>query len=185
MFELKLRQPTNPGASTGTFFKPAIQRMESSVTASASSAGCVPATGLPPTDCGAYAANSSWLPDAYVTNATCACTDTPDSPTANCVRKFLQDRLAATPADLKRDAYLAKKAKPITGEMIYNAFVQAYLTPRIYQDHEDAYSNCCCPCGPAPYWSWVGVTTVPIPACSIVGAAIRRFGSCHCTPGAW
>jgi hypothetical protein len=67
----------------------------------------------------------------------------------------------------------------------YQAFVQAFLTPRIYKDHVDAYRACCCKSGPAPYWSWIGVTTVPIPACNVVGAAIRLFGSCSGTPGKW
>lgn len=140
---------------------------------------CIPAPGIPNTNCSAYAANSWWLPLAYVNNATCACRTTPNSPTANCVRKFLQDRLAATPRLLKAAA-AAAKALPT-----YPAFVQTVLTPRIYRDHVDAYRSCCCPSGPAPYWSWVGVTTVPIQPCSLVGGSIRRFGSCHGTPGTW
>ncbi len=59
-------------------------------------ADCRPASGIPPTDCSLYAANEFWLPGAYVQNATCACQETPKSTTANCVRKFLQDRLRAT-----------------------------------------------------------------------------------------
>jgi hypothetical protein len=51
--------------------------------------------------CGAYARNDWWLPDAYVNNATCACQTTPDEPRANCVRKVLQARLAATPGSVK------------------------------------------------------------------------------------
>ncbi len=59
------------------------------------------------------------------------------------------------------------------------------VTPRIYADHVAAYAGCCCPSGPADYWAWVGVTTVPIPVCDLVGLTIRWFGSCHGTPGAW
>ena len=136
---------------------------------------CTPGPGIPPSQCAAYAANIWWLPSAYVNNATCACQQTPNVPTANCVRKFLQDRMVATPTWLKVLA-ASQKLNP--------AFVQAVLTPRIYQDHVDAYRQCCCPCGPAPYPAWIGVTTVPLP-CSAVGAAIRQFGSCHCTPGSW
>lgn len=148
---------------------------------------CTPAPGIPPTNCGAYAANAWWLPIAYVNNATCACTTTPDSPTANCVRKFLQDRLAATPGWLKTLA-VSQKPMDIPGGPTYpgyQAFVQTFLTSRIYQDHKDAYRTCCCPSGPAPYLSWIGVTTVPVPSCSLVGWTIRQFGSCHGTPGAW
>lgn len=141
---------------------------------------CTPAAGIPNTNCSAYAANRWWLPAAYVNNATCACRTTPNAPTANCVRQFLQNRLAATPRWFKLAA-AAAKAAPAT----YPAFVQATLTPRIYRDHVDAYRACCCPSGPAPYWSWIGVTTVPIQPCSLVGHAIRQFGPCHGVPGRW
>jgi uncharacterized protein DUF4157 len=139
--------------------------------------------GRPPSlgNCSAYAANSWWLPLVYVNNATCACLSTPNSRTANCVRAFLQNRLAATPTSFKIFAASQKALPPGA----YDAFVQSVLTPRIYQDHVDAYANCCCPSGPAPYLSWVGVTTVPIQPCSLVGASISYFGSCHGTPGTW
>lgn len=146
-----------------------------------SGAGCTPPKGIPNTDCSAYGANSWWLPPAYVNNATCACKATPNEPSADCVRKFLQDRLASTPTSLKTAATGAK----LVGGLAYEAFVQTALTPRIYQDHVDAYKSCCCPSGPAPYASWIGVTTVPIPSCSLIGHFINKYGSCHGTPGAW
>ena len=149
---------------------------------------CIPDTGFPPTQCSAYSINSWWLPFAYVNNATCACIATPDSPTANCVRKFLQDRLAATPLWLKTMAALRKpNDNPLLPETYrdYQVFVQAFLTPRIYRDHVDAYASCCCPFGPAPYPAWIGVTTAPIQPCSLVGLFIRYFGSCHGTRGVW
>lgn len=140
---------------------------------------CIPSIGISNADCSAYAKNAWWLPWVYVNNATCACRATPNTPTANCVRKVLQDRVAATPAWFKASAAAAKR---LPG---YPAFVQTVLTPRIYRDHVDAYRRCCCPSGPAPYWSWIGVTTVPIQPCGLVGTAIRYFGSCHGTPGTW
>jgi hypothetical protein len=155
---------------------------------------CNPATGPPPSlsNCTAYAENAWWLPPPYVVNATCACLATPDSPSANCVRQFLQDRLAATPTLVKITAAAALAAaggpapnpEPIV-DALYRTFVQNELTPRIYQDHVDAYRGCCCPFDPAPYPAWVGVTTVPIPVCDLVGLTIRYFGSCHGTPGSW
>lgn len=151
---------------------------------------CTPTlTGFPPSvgNCAAYAANSWWLPWAYVNNATCACTSTPDSPTANCVRAFLQRRLAAAPRAIKIAAAMQKSNDVPNAPQYaaYQAFVQTLLTPLIYRDHVDAYQQCCCPCGPAPYPAWIGVTTAPIQPCSLVGYFIRQFGSCHCTPGAW
>jgi len=150
---------------------------------------CTPSTpGIPPTlaNCSVYLANNWWLPMAYANNATCACLTTPNSQTANCVRKFLQERLAATPRWVKAAAAVQKplEMNPVTYPS-YQVFVQSVLTPRIYQDHVDAYRNCCCPSGPAPYLSWMGVTTVPIQPCSLVGDAIKHFGSCHGTPGRW
>lgn len=146
--------------------------------------GCTPSAGIPNTDCSAYAANSWWLPLAYVNNTTCACQTTPNVPTANCVRKFLQDRLAATPRWLKVMAFSQKPLDNPATYTQYQAFVQAFLTPRFYRDHVDAYRNCCCPSGPAPYPAWIGVSSVPLP-CAAVGWSIRQYGSCHGTPGRW
>ena len=148
--------------------------------------GCTPRPGLTPSagNCAAYAANAWWLPDAYVVNATCACLATPNSPSANCVRQTLQTRMAATPSALKLAAATAKSTAWLD-PAAYQIFVQTVLTPRIYADHVAAYAGCCCPSGPAPYPAWIGVTTVPIPVCDIVGLTIRWFGSCHGTPGAW
>jgi hypothetical protein len=146
---------------------------------------CTPAPGLTPSNCSAYLAHAWWLPLAYINNATCACQETPNEPTANCVRKFLQDRLAATPGWVKAMAAIQKPNENIPAMYpSYQAFVQAFLTPRIYADHVDAYAHCCCPSGPAPYPAWIGVTTVPMP-CAAVGWSIRQYGSCHGTPGAW
>jgi len=145
---------------------------------------CISAPGIPNTNCGAYTRNRSWLPSAYVNNATCACSHTPNSPTASCVRKFLQQRLAATPASVRT---IAKRIKYLDNPITYTSYqaaVQAFLTPRIYKDHVDAYRSCCCPSGPASYPAWIGVTSVPLP-CDAVGASIRYFGSCHGTPGRW
>jgi hypothetical protein len=144
-------------------------------------ASCTPSPGYPDTHCSGYARAAWFLPLAYVNNATCACRTTGNSPTAQCVRKFLQDRLAAWPTALKLSA---AAARALPGPA-YHAWVQANLTPRIYRDHVDAYRACCCPSAPAPYWSWIGVTTVPIQPCSLVGHAIRQFGPCHGVPGTW
>jgi Domain of unknown function (DUF4157) len=149
---------------------------------------CLPAAGKAPSagNCSAYSANAWWLPPAYVVNATCACLATPDSPTSNCVRQFLQDRLAGYPVWLQAAAAGALASSTVPGgDAAYNLFVQTMLTPRIYQDHVDAYAACCCPSGPAAYPAWIGVTTVPIPVCDLVGLTIRYLGSCHGTPGAW
>jgi hypothetical protein len=145
---------------------------------------CTPMAGLSPTDCSAYKDNEFWLPGAYVNNATCACEQTPNSTTANCVRKFLQQRLKEAPQSVK-DFWAAEKQVEFFNKGEYdNDLLQFGLTQRIFQDHVDAYSNCCCPSGPAPFTAWIGVTTVKL-SCDIIGEAIRQVGSCHGTRGAW
>jgi hypothetical protein len=149
-------------------------------TAAASS--CTPAPGISNSVCGAYAANSWWLPMAYVKNATCACTTTPNLPKYQCIRKFLQDRLAAAPASLKSAAAARKplEASPNPVDwVLYKQWVIDNLTPVIYRDHVDAYSSCCCPSGPADYEAWIGVTTVPPLSCDLVGLEIMVFGNCE------
>jgi outer membrane protein OmpA-like peptidoglycan-associated protein len=149
---------------------------------------CTPAAGIPNTVCSAYAAHSSWLPLAYVRNATCACNTTPNLPEYSCIRKFLQDRVAAAPPPLKTLAaskkYLEASINPLD-LLEYKKFVLANLTPVIYKDHVDAYRGCCCPSGPAPYPAWEAVTTIPSPSCDLVGESIKYAGSCHGTPGKW
>lgn len=135
-------------------------------------------------NCSVYAKNLWWLPTAYVNNATLACLETPNSPTANCVRKTLQDRLAATPAWLK---YIAAGQKPLEVSNIaqYEAFVQTFITPRVYADHVYAYRTAGCPSGPAPYPAWIAVTTIPMPP-GTVGLSIRYGGgSCSGDWGEW
>jgi hypothetical protein len=150
----------------------------------ASAAGCTPAAGITSSTCSAYLENVWWLPLPYVNNATCACKTTPNVPTAMCVRKFLQDRLAATPTWLRAIA-AAAKVYELTDPPKYQSFVQSALTPLIYQDHVDAYRACCCPSGPASYIDWIGVTNIAFQPCSLVGWFIKHFGSCTGTPGDW
>ena len=149
---------------------------------------CTPGAGITNSVCGAYAANSWWLPLAYVHNATCACSSTPNTPAYNCIRKTLQDRLAATPASIKTLAasmkYLESSVSPIDFAL-YKTFVLTNLTPVIYSDHRIAYGSCCCVGGPAPYSAWELVTTVPVPSCAMVGASIALAGSCSGTPGSF
>jgi hypothetical protein len=181
--EVSLVRKLNKGVSSSAV---SLRRQAGANEPSDGRPGCTVGVGISNSTCSAYAANSWWLPFAYVNNATCACIETPNVPTAKCVRKFLQDRLAATPGWFKTAAALQKpNDNPLLPTYpAYQAFVQTFLTPRVYRDHVDAYAACCCPSGPAAYPAWIGVTAVPLP-CAGVGAAIRQFGSCHGTPGAW
>ncbi len=147
---------------------------------------CTPKPGIKNSECDAYVKESWWLPEAYVHNATCACQETPNVPTANCMRKFLQDRLGQVDREVKVEAshWLGALMTRRVSKSEYVNFVQLNLTPIIFKDHVDAYRDCCCPSGPAPLEAWRGVTTFALP-CAGVGAAIRQFGSCHGTPGEW
>lgn len=165
----------------------AVNQQSSEEESAITNSQCVTSPGVLNSDCSAYASNSWWLPFAYANNATCACSTTPNSPKYNCIRKFLQDRLASAPTWLKTVA-VAAKVNDVPGTpqySVYEAFVQTTLTPRIYQDHVDAYNSCCCPSGPASYPAWVAVTTVPILPCSLVGWNIKNFGNCEGTSGVW
>lgn len=145
---------------------------------------CTADAGLPPTDCALYRANEFWLPGAYVHNATCACLKIPSSTTANCIRKFLQERVKSTPQAVK-DLWAVEKALEFINKAEYDRdLLELGLINRIFLDHVDAYDHCCCSGRPAPFASWVGVATVPL-GCDAVRIAINLFGSCHDTPGTW
>lgn len=148
--------------------------------------------GFPPSraNCAAYEENSKWLPSEYVHNATCACMELPDSPTANCVRKHLQDRMAGVPKSTKEywekivtiteAAEWAGRTMPPWSEIPQEEaemLIQKELARLIYKHHVDAYKKCCCKSGPAGFWSWIGVVNVPIP-CRDVEKSIRNFGAC-------
>ena len=136
------------------------------------------------THCSAYRRNAWWLPPAYVNNATLACRETPNHPTAMCVRKTLQDLLAATPAGVKHWAASMRRYAWIS-PVGYNAFVISRLTPRFYNDHVTAYRTAGCPSGPAAYPAWIAVSTIPMPR-GTVGWSIRYGGgSCSGTRGRW
>jgi len=144
---------------------------------------CTVCSGIPPTICGIYAANSWWLPIAYVQNATCACSHTPNHPKYNCIRKSLQDRLRAVSFSLRIVAARMKKYE-IIAPLKYQKFVQTTLTPIIYADHVAAYRDACCCGSPASYLAWISVTSIPLP-CAAVETAIKYTGTCGCTLGKW
>ena len=94
--------------------------------------------------------NGWWLPEAYIYNAKCACLTIPtDSDSANCIREFLHRRLLDPQiyteefklkmAGLKRH-YLRDSDKLSDP---YHRFILDKFTPLIYQDHFDAYKQCC------------------------------------------
>ncbi len=145
-------------------------------------------TGISSDSCGIYQKNASWLPKAYVNNATCACLETPNEPKSNIIREVLQTRLSETPQHIKDIAAEKKKlyeAKKIS-KFRYNRFVRKQLTPIIYADHIVAYQMADCEGDPAPYFAWKKVTTIPIKDCDIVWFFIRYGGgSCYGNWGKW
>jgi hypothetical protein len=136
--------------------------------------------------------NSWWLPDAYVYNAECACAYIPTkSDTGNCIRQFLVTRIndeTRYNAEFRQEMADQKEeynSNPVQNLVAYKTFILNNFTPMIYQDHQDAYSECCCVGGPAFYAAWEGVTTVPMPNCQSVVTSIEVFGSCSDHPGQW
>ena len=144
--------------------------------------------GITSDNCDAYKENASWLPDAFVHNATCACLETPNEPKANIIRAVLQSRVRETPQHIKDLAAEKKRlyqAKKIT-KFHYNRFVKKQLTPIIYADHIIAYQMADCEGDPAPYFAWKKISTIPIKDCDIVWFFIRYGGgSCYGTWGKW
>lgn len=136
--------------------------------------------------------NSYWLPDSYVDNAVCACSGLPTtSYEGNCIRQFLATRMRDstryTPA-FRQEMAAAKNnynAHKILQFFDYKAFVMSKFVPLVYEDHVDAYKQCCCPGTPAFFASWDMVATIKVPTCGLVVKAIEMFGSCHQTPGRW
>ncbi|CAD7797916.1 hypothetical protein CHRY9390_00249 [Chryseobacterium aquaeductus] len=134
--------------------------------------------------CTEYIRNSWWLPSAYVNNATLACLETPNHPTAKCVRKTLQERLIATPSHIKALAASFKHFE-ITNLPLYESFVTSIITPIIYSDHVIAYRTAGCPSGPASYAAWIAVTTIPMPPGTVGLSIFYGGGSCSGVLGSW
>jgi hypothetical protein len=136
--------------------------------------------------------NSYWLPEAYIDNAVCACSGIPTySYEANCIRQFLatriNDKSRYTPAFRQQMAEAKTKfnAHPLLDLISYKAFVMRDFVPKIYEDHQDAYKQCCCTGTPAFFASWEAVATVKVPTCGLVVDSIKMFGSCHGKAGTW
>jgi hypothetical protein len=136
--------------------------------------------------------NSWWLPDAYIYNAQCACSTLPtNSNTANCIRQYLVERLRdQTRYNATFRNEMAEWKKKYNKDKIlhwpgYKEFLIKKFTPLIYEDHDNAYYDCCCKGRPAFYASWEAVVTIKMPTCLSVRDAIDVFGSCSNHPGRW
>jgi hypothetical protein len=146
--------------------------------------------GVPPSIeiCGIYSAHNEWLPDAFITNAECACLKIPNNPEANIIREVLIARLDSVDLLLKDEAVKMKSllvAKEIS-RFKYNKYVKSQITPIIYRDHLIAYQQAGCSADPAPYFGWKQITTKRIKNCNLVWFSIRFFGgSCSGRWGNW
>eukprot|EP01127_Copromyxa_protea_P019510 TRINITY_DN6356_c0_g1_i1.p1 TRINITY_DN6356_c0_g1~~TRINITY_DN6356_c0_g1_i1.p1 ORF type:complete len:177 (-),score=26.40 TRINITY_DN6356_c0_g1_i1:17-547(-) len=141
--------------------------------------------------CVYYEQNMDWLPTAYVKSATCACTgakglwdDGWNSPTSHCVRNFLLAGHRAINDTFKAEMR-AKKEKycvPAICNPEYLFWIEKNWVPIAYKVHVDAYRHCCCPKGPAPFWSWQALMLnyEGIVGCPLIVTAIEGFGKCGC-----
>lgn len=142
---------------------------------------------LQPTQCSVYQDSREWLPDAYVDAATSACRGTPSNPTYNCIRWYLQDRMARWPRAFTETALSLKAARrpnSLSSMNRYNRWVSSAFVPRIYKDHLDAYRRCGCPAAPAAYPAWEVVVEVPLPE-FFIPLSIQATGSCSGAFGSW
>ena len=150
----------------------------------------VPKTkGIPNTDCSFYEKKSAaaWLPDAYLVNAFCACSTTPDCPSARCVREYLQLVQAAADGSLRERAttYMSSNT-PFDRTVRYELLAQTEIVDYVYDIHVDAYQVCGCPAPPTPLWAWRFVVALPpLLGCDFIGDSINLSGPCHGIPGEW
>lgn len=154
-------------------------------------------------NCTIYESERHWLPDAYVTNATCACTNTPDSKEMNCIRGYLQDLLINVDGEFKKRAADIKKKNAhniwqmmaplgigwlqhlqtvdpehIKRQLELARFMNEF-TDMIYGHHVLAYKMCGCSSGPAPRLTWDLVTRRASPFCKLIEWSIDGFGECE------
>ncbi len=145
---------------------------------------------IPPSEsnCRRFSENASWLPDAYIANATCACEITPDETRANRIRFMLQQRLIHTPDSVRQRA-ADQKAKLANGELSkreYRKYVRTELAPRFYNDHRISYDEAGCEGDPAPFVFWKRVCTHRIGKCRRIWWGMRWLGgSCSAKWGKW
>jgi hypothetical protein len=146
--------------------------------------------GLPPSQmtCEIYLKHEDWLPDAFITNAVCACLKIPDEEGANIIRQVLIQRLDSVNSMTKAESILMKRsfAKKEISKYEYNKYVKSVLTPIIHRDHVIAYDLAGCEADPAPYFGWKQITTREVKNCSLIWFSIRYFGgSCSGKWGRW
>ena len=146
---------------------------------------CRTAPGPPPSQCRLLGSEADWLPPAYVRNAACRCTATPNSPTANCVRGKVDAALDAVTEET-REAWRRKKRElhDAGRHEAYEQWVRETAGPEIYRWHAKAHRRCCCAAPVPPYEQWSAAVTEPLASCS-EARAVARFGSCRGHPDAW
>jgi len=147
--------------------------------------GCTLPKDLPrsdsPSKCLFYETNRDWLPAAYVSNATCVCGKSPNDKTADCAHAKIQTQMSKLAESTKQQGRLCNGKDLLERDACFEEFLPSIL----YQIHVNAFTECCCPCGPPPYLTWKLVTAVPAASCSEAGDLFDIFGSCHGTPGRW
>lgn len=134
------------------------------------------------TSCLNYTKHEEWMPDMFLHNVQLACRVTPEEPSANCVRQYLQDRLEQFPRENReRLLHLKKelKANKISN-LNYLGQLPSLFTDYVYRDHQEAYKTCCCIGKPAPKLGWHLISSVTWDKFFIDGG-IRVLGSCHHT----
>jgi hypothetical protein len=112
-------------------------------------------------NCATYFGAADFLNGVYAHNAYCACSNTPDEPHNNCVRKCLQSKLWP---------FLAANAEDLrSGRFIW--------CPTVWKHHRECYAECMCDRSFIDYVAFAPLCTVKT-GCPAAGATIALFNPC-------
>lgn len=112
-------------------------------------------------NCATYLATADFLNSVYAHNAFCACSNTPDEPHNNCVRKCLQSKLWPFLADNAEDLR--------SGRFIW--------CPTIWRHHRECYRECMCDRSFIDYVAFAPLCTIKM-SCPATGISIALFNRC-------
>ncbi|MBS3914816.1 MAG: hypothetical protein KG003_09965 [Bacteroidetes bacterium] len=138
--------------------------------------------------CEQYEEFRSWLPDAYIFNAGCACNYLPSDSAAMAIRAFLINAIISTSPELRSKAWDMKE-QYLSGRISrrkYKKFVRKNIAPKIYLDHVLAYRFAGCKKGPAPFWEFRYSCIHPFRHCKRMLQLNLMFGgSCKKNKNSW
>lgn len=134
-----------------------------------------------------YYAENTWLPDAYIHNATCACKNLTLNAEGTSIRQVLKQELEGVD-QLIKDKLLMAKQDYACGKLTrrkYRLLLKKTLSPLVYQHHKLAFSKVDCKGRIAPYPVWKFITVRKVKSCKTIWFGMRFFASCSGKIGKW